>query len=195
MRFPFVGAGMGFVALPSLVAAVSNAGGIGVLGNAVEPAPSTPALIQVIKTMTTKPFGVDFIFDESAFGPLVTDAHIDVWVGTRLVASTESYAHDEYKHRITVASGNSTVTTTMFGPEYPNRPYRVLRNRVTKQFAGHEDQIPSPETVGDFDEMGMAAGDSVTLIKDIKPAEQIVIDIMTEAQHLIKGDSGDKQQA
>src|SRR3712207_3922624 len=31
LDFPFVGAGMGFVALPALVAAVSNAGGLGVL--------------------------------------------------------------------------------------------------------------------------------------------------------------------
>lgn len=332
VRFPFVGAGMGFVAVPSLVAAVSNAGGIGVLGNGIEPPPSTQALIQLVKSLTTKPFGVDFIFDDSAFGPLVTDAHIDVciaeavhvvvfhmnvppkalvdrlrsagtkvwmqagsvqqafdaanigmdaiiaqgseagghnksttkltkilpdiveavhprmvlaaggivdgegvvdalssgaegvWVGTRLVASIEAYAHTEYKRRITVASGNPSVTTTMFGPEYPNRPYRVLRNSITKQFAGREDKIPNPppppavigstvlfpftfkqpydmpkfsaivptpDTVGDFEEMGLPAGDGAKRIKDIKPAAQIVIDMMTEAQQLIKGHSRD----
>src|SRR6188472_3769141 len=51
VRHPFVGAGMGFVALPSLVAAVSNAGGIGVLGNGIEPPPGTQALIQSIKAV------------------------------------------------------------------------------------------------------------------------------------------------
>ena len=39
LRYPFVGAGMGFVALPALVAAVSEAGGLGVLGVAPEPPP------------------------------------------------------------------------------------------------------------------------------------------------------------
>src|SRR5690606_17946993 len=39
LRHPFVGAGMGFLALPELVAAVSNAGGLGVLGVAPEPPP------------------------------------------------------------------------------------------------------------------------------------------------------------
>src|SRR6478609_5858885 len=39
LRHPFVGAGMGFVALPELVAAVSEAGGLGVLGVAPEPPP------------------------------------------------------------------------------------------------------------------------------------------------------------
>ena len=328
VRYPFVGAGMGFVALPALVAAVSNAGGIGVLGNGIEPAPSTQALIQSIKASTAQLFGVDFIFDDSAFGPLVTDAHIDVciaervrlvvfhmnvpprawverlhsagakvwmqagsvrqaidaaalgidaviaqgsqagghnksstrthkllaqtveavhpvmvlasggiadgeavvdalahgaqgvWVGTRLVASDEAYAHPEYKRRIVSAAGHATATTTMFGPEYPGRPYRVLRNRVVNQFAGREASIPvpapppavigstllfpltikqsysmpkfsaivpTPDTTGDFEEMGLPAGaDSVKLIKGIQPAAQIVAEMMAEAQALIR---------
>jgi enoyl-[acyl-carrier protein] reductase II len=329
VQFPFVGAGMGFVALPSLVAAVSNAGGIGVLGNAIEPPASTQALIRLIKSMTSKPFGVDFIHDVSAFGPLVTDAHLDVcvaegvelvvfhmsvpprewvdklhaagarvwmqaasvrqamdaansgvdaiiaqgaeagghnrsitrtlkllpqvieavspimvlaaggiadgqavfralsrgaegvWVGTRLVASTEAYAHAEYKQRLIAAKGNSTVTTTIFGPEYPNRPYRVLRNRVVDEFAGREGRIPipppppatigetvlfpltikqpydmpkfsaivpTPDTVGDLEEMGLPAGDGVRVIREVLPAAEIVALMMTEARALIENE-------
>lgn len=332
VRFPFVGAGMGFVSLPPLVAAVSNAGGIGVLGNALEPPAGTQVLIQAIRAATPNLFGVDFILDTSAFGPTVTDAHIDVcvaesvelvvfhmnvppqdwvdrlhnagarvwmqagsvsqaveaagigvdaiiaqgvqagghnksttptleqltriidavqplmvlasggiadgasvvralahgadgvWVGTRLVASTEAYAHPEYKRRIVNATGASTVITTMFGPEYPDRPYRVLRNRVVNEWAGREDQIPdpppppatigstvlfplsfpqpytmpkfsaivpTPDTTGDFEEMGLPAGaDSVKLIKRIQPAGEIVLDMMAEAELLIKEGRG-----
>jgi len=328
VRHPFVGAGMGFVAMPSLVAAVSNAGGIGVLGNGIEPPPGTQALIQSIKAATAHPFGVDFIFDDSAFGPLVTDAHIDaciaervrlvvfhmnvpprawvdrlhaagarvwmqvasvrqaleaaaagmdaviaqgqqagghnksstrtltlvqqvvhavrplmvlasggiadghgvvealshgadgVWVGTRLVASTEAHAHPEYKRRIVEARGRATVTTTLFGPEYPNRPYRVLRNRVVDEWAGREGQVPNPppppavigstvlfpltlkqnygmpkfsaivptpETTGDFEEMGLPAGsESVRFIKRVQPAGEIVREMMEEARELIR---------
>ena len=328
VRFPFVGAGMGFVSMPPLVAAVSNAGGIGVLGNAIEPAAGTQALIQAIRAATPNLFGVDFIVDTSAFGPTVTDAHIDVcvaervglvvfhmnvpsqvwvdrlhaagarvwmqagsvsqaveaaglgvdaiiaqgvqagghnksttptleqlsriidavhplmvlasggiadgasvvralahgadgvWVGTRLVASTEAYAHEEYKRRILEATGSSSVITTMFGPEYPDRPYRVLRNRVVNEWAGCEDQIPNPppppatigntvlfpftfpqpytmpkfsaivptpDTAGDFEEMGLpAGGDSAKLIKRIQPAGEIVREMMAEAELLIQ---------
>jgi NAD(P)H-dependent flavin oxidoreductase YrpB (nitropropane dioxygenase family) len=326
IRVPFVGAGMGFIALPALVAAVSNAGGLGVLGNAIEPPPSTQLLIQQIKALTSKPFGVDFIFDDSAFGPLTTDAHIDVciaegvklvvfhmnvppkamidrlhasgarvwmqasslkqaieaaevgvdaiiaqgseagghnkgttslqtllpqivaavapvmvlaaggiadgagvfdaltngaegvWVGTRLVASTEAYANAEYKRRIVAAGEGSTIATTMFGPEYPNRPYRVLRNRVVNEFAGRESQIPvpppppatigktllfpltfkqpyempkfsaivpTPDTVGDFEEMGLPAGAGVRLIKHIQPAGEIIASMMGDAKKLL----------
>lgn len=327
IRYPFVGAGMGFVSMPSLVAAVSNAGGIGVLGAALEPPPGLQQLIQMIKGMTSQLFGVNFIHDTTAFGPAVTDAHIDVclaeevplvvfhfnvppqvwvdrlqaggarvwmqaasveqalqaadlgidaiiaqgkqagghvksttrtiellhqitravdplivlaaggiadgagvvraldngaegvWVGTRLVASTEAYAHAEYKRRLTQASGHATAITTAFGPEYPNVPYRLLRNRVVSAVAGHEDEIPNPppppatigstvlfpftlrvpytmpkfsaviptpDTVGDFEEMGMPAGEeSVKLIKTIKPAAQIVAEMMAEARRLL----------
>lgn len=327
VRLPFVGAGMGFIATPPLVAAVSNAGGIGVLGNAIEPPPSTQALIQQIKLSTSKLFGIDFIVDDSAFGPLTTDAHINVciaeqvklvvfhmnvppkewvdrlhaagarvwmqagsvkqavdaaalgmdaviaqgreagghnksttpallllpqiikavhpvlviaaggiadgeavfralssgaegvWVGTRLVASTEAYAHAQYKTRLVAAKEDATVTTTMFGPEYPNRPYRVLRNRVVDEFAGREDTIPkpppppaiigktllfprtfrqpyempkfsaivpTPDSVGDFEEMGLPAGDGVKFIKSIQPAAQIVATMMNDARVLLE---------
>ena len=82
--YPFVSAGMGFVSYPPLVTAVSNAGGIGVLGNAVEPPPSTQSLIRMIAEGTHNLFGVDLLHDTTAFGPATTDAHIDVCVSERV---------------------------------------------------------------------------------------------------------------
>src|SRR4249919_2799574 len=67
VRYPFVSAGMGFVSYPPLVTAVSNAGGIGVLGNAVEPPPSTQMLIRMIAERTAGRFGVDLLHDMTAF--------------------------------------------------------------------------------------------------------------------------------
>ena len=329
LTYPFVGAGMGFVAMPELVAAVTNAGGLGVLGNAIEPPPSTQILIQQIKALTTGPFGVDYFLANSAFGPATVDGHIDVaiaervdpvvfhfdipprawvdrlhaaslrvwaqvpsvddaraavgvgvdaliaqgteagghnksttplkqllrdisraanvivlaaggiatgadvvealahgaegvWVGTRLVASEEGYAHPEYKRRIVAArKKDDTVITTMFGPELPDKPYRVLRNRVVNQWAGREDQIPdpppppatigttillpftsfrfpytmpkfsavvpTPDTTGDFEEMGLPAGEGVGSIRSVKPAGQIIFEMMAEARSNLEG--------
>jgi nitronate monooxygenase len=324
VRFPFVSAGMGFVSYPPLVTAVSNAGGIGVLGNAIEPPPSTQQLIRMIAAGTKNLFGIDFLHDTTAFGPATTDAHIDicvaervrlvifhfnvpprawvdrlhaagcrvwmqaasveqaidaamigidaivaqgrqagghnksvvrtipllrqiipavkpvmvlasggiatgadvaealvngadgVWVGTRMVASVEAYAHADYKRRLTQAEGHATAVTTAFGPEYPNVPYRVLRTDLVKKVEGREDQIPppqpgdpsigetvlfpftlrvpylmpafsatvpTPDTRGHFDAMGFPAGeDSVHKIKSVKPAAQIVAEMMAEAR-------------
>jgi enoyl-[acyl-carrier protein] reductase II len=257
LSFPFVGAGMGFVALPELVAAVSNAGGLGVLGVAPEPPPAVGIRIGQIRALTDKPFGIDFFLTVASppIGPVTVDAHIDavlaakgdgapiqvvvfhfdtpkpewvralqsagikvwaqvpsvedaraavevgvdaliaqgkeagghsksttplkqllrdlisavdpnilvlaaggiatgadlvealahgaegVWVGTRLVASTEAYAHPEWKQRLVDARKQDTVKTLLFGPELPCKPYRVLRTQVVDQFLPVEKEI------------------------------------------------------
>lgn len=251
LTHPFVGAGMGFVALPELVAAVSEAGGLGVLGVAPEPPPVFAERLAQIRALTLRPFGVDFFLATSpTLGPITVDAHIEiavaakvdlavfhfgipsaawvaslkaagipfwvqvpspeqalaaiaagadglvvqgqeagghnrsttplhhllrdvrdevgegvlmlaaggiatgadvvtalahgadgVWVGTRLVASREAYAHPEWKRRLTQARRKDTVTTTLFGPEVPCLPYRVLRNPAVDASIGRQDEI------------------------------------------------------
>jgi NAD(P)H-dependent flavin oxidoreductase YrpB (nitropropane dioxygenase family) len=330
LRHPFVGAGMGFVALPELVAAVSQAGGLGVLGVAPEPPPVFAERIAQIRALTHRPFGVDFFLATSpTLGPITVDGHIEiaaaakvglavfhfgipspawvaslksagipvwvqvpsveqaraalaagadglvvqgreagghnrsttplhhllrdvrdevgdhvlmlaaggiatgadvvaalahgadgVWVGTRLVASAEAYAHPEWKRRLTQARRQDTVITTLFGPEVPCQPYRVLRNPAVDAAIDRQDEIcgqpptgapigstvlfpgtsfatpgvpmptfsalpPTPDTTGNFDAMGMPAGESVQHIHDIKPVARIVADMMDEARSIL----------
>jgi enoyl-[acyl-carrier protein] reductase II len=45
--------------------------------------------------------------------------------------------------------------------------------------------VPTPDTTGDFEEMGLPAGDSVKLIKDIRPAAQIIAQMMGDAKKLL----------
>ena len=61
ITYPIVGAGMGFYSRPPLVAAISNAGGLGVLGAAAEPPPRLLSLIHETRTRTRRPFGVDLV--------------------------------------------------------------------------------------------------------------------------------------
>ena len=58
---PIIGAGMGIVAMPPLVAAISNAGGMGTLGAGLLPPEAVSGSIAQIRSMTDKPFGVNFI--------------------------------------------------------------------------------------------------------------------------------------
>ena len=330
LQHPFVGAGMGFVALPELVAAVSEAGGLGVLGVAPEPPPVFAERLAQIRALTSRPFGVDFFLATSpTLGPTTVDGHIEiaaaagvdlvvfhfgipfaawvaslksagcqiwiqvpsveqaraardagadglvvqgkeagghnrsttplhhllrdvrddlgdgvlmlaaggiatgadvvaalahgadgVWVGTRLVASAEAYAHPEWKRRIVQAKSKESVITTLFGPELPCQPYRVLRNPAIDAAIDRQDEIcglpptgapigltvlfpgtsfetpgvpmptfsalpPTPDTTGDFDAMGLPAGEGVHPIRDVKPAAQIVADMMAEARSIL----------
>ena len=56
IRYPIMNAGMGRVALPKLVAAVSNAGGLGVLGCGSGAPEKTREYIRQIRALTDKPF-------------------------------------------------------------------------------------------------------------------------------------------
>ncbi|KAJ7095904.1 hypothetical protein B0H15DRAFT_77973 [Mycena belliarum] len=60
IRMPIVQGGMQWVGVPKLVAAVSNAGGLGVLTALTQPSPAAlRTAIQETRKMTTKPFGVN----------------------------------------------------------------------------------------------------------------------------------------
>jgi NAD(P)H-dependent flavin oxidoreductase YrpB (nitropropane dioxygenase family) len=63
IRYPIIQTGMGWVAKPELVAAVSNAGAIGFLAAATIPPHEVEAEIEAIKRLTDKPFGVNFLMD------------------------------------------------------------------------------------------------------------------------------------
>ena len=61
IEYPIFSVGMGSAAGPELAAAVSNAGGCGVLGGGGVPAPYLRQEIQRLRTLTNKPFGVNLI--------------------------------------------------------------------------------------------------------------------------------------
>lgn len=59
IRHPIMLAGMAFISLPKLVAAVSNAGGIGMLNSVAYTPDQTKDVIKQVKSLTDKPFGVN----------------------------------------------------------------------------------------------------------------------------------------
>lgn len=59
VRYPILLAGMGRISSPELAAAVSNAGGLGILGGAPLPAEILNDWIEQVRRLTSAPFGVD----------------------------------------------------------------------------------------------------------------------------------------
>jgi NAD(P)H-dependent flavin oxidoreductase YrpB (nitropropane dioxygenase family) len=78
LRVPLVSAGMAFVGLSDLAAAVSNAGALGVYGVGGDPPPVFSARLAAIREQTSGPYGVDFLLATSAMGPFTTQDHIDL---------------------------------------------------------------------------------------------------------------------
>jgi nitronate monooxygenase len=71
IAYPIFSVGMGPVAGPELAAAVSNAGGCGVLGGVFKPAPYLQQEMRRLRTLTDNPFGVNLIL------PLLQEGQIE----------------------------------------------------------------------------------------------------------------------
>lgn len=303
---PILDAGMAMVAGPELAAAVSNAGGLGMLGGAMAPPDGLRGMIAATRALTPRPFGVDLI------GDFMTPDHIDVlieervaltvffwtipeaaeiarltgagleawaqvgsvaeardavrkgvtglvvqgsesgghtrseastitlfpriralfpdlplacaggiadgatmaaalalgadavWCGSRFLASVEANAHADYQRKVTEAGVGDTEVTTLYGPEWPGQPMRVIRTSFFEQarenVAGHTrlvakrglvagsvnlggSRVPMPrysailpmrDFEGDIDQCCLTAGQSAGNIASILPAAQIL---------------------
>lgn len=140
-----------------------------------------------------------------------------VSMGTRFVASEEARATREYKERIVKSRAEDTVYTLLFDVGWPNAMHRVLRNAAydewvaagqpvtgkrpgegsvvgTLSLAGTTMEVPKYGVfpplsgfIGDMEQTALYAGESCCLIHDIKPAGQIVGDLMHEAEEILRG--------
>ena len=123
--------------------------------------------------------------------------------------------HPEHKRRIVSASGEQTVRSSIFGPEWPHfNPMRVIRNRVVEEWNDrlnevptHRDDLPeigrtrflgqdmvmrkfnviltTEDTEGDWEEMPWLAGQGSGLIHDIPSATDAVERMMAEAGDIL----------
>lgn len=138
-----------------------------------------------------------------------------VAMGTRFLATPEANAHALYKEKLVAASEEDTVCTILFGYGWPNAPHRALRTGFVETWLPHESETqslaanepPIGETViagqvmkvsrfaaippnvvakGDVESMELLAGQSVGLVNDVRPAEEIVRVMMAGAMRIIE---------
>ncbi|MCS7233232.1 MAG: enoyl-[acyl-carrier-protein] reductase FabK [Synergistetes bacterium] len=119
-----------------------------------------------------------------------------IQMGTRFVCATESPAHIKYKEKIVNAGDRDTVVTARI----TGHPVRCLRNKLTREFEKLE-EIRAP--IEEFEKLGtgklraavidgdvewgsVMAGQIAGLIKDIKPAREIIEEIMKEAYQVLE---------
>jgi NAD(P)H-dependent flavin oxidoreductase YrpB (nitropropane dioxygenase family) len=140
-----------------------------------------------------------------------------VSMGTRFVCSEEMQVIRAYKERIVRSTAEDTVHTLLFDVGWPEAAHRVLRNAAfneweaagrpqtgarpgegrivgTRPMAHTQVDVPKyavfpPMTgfAGDMEQIALYAGESCSLIHDIKPAGQIVRDLVHEAEAVLKG--------
>ena len=131
------------------------------------------------------------------------------------LCSTEASATQAYKERVVRSTAEDTVYTMLFDLGWPDAPHRVLRNQAfeeweavgrpasgqrpgegtivgTVSLAGTTMEVPKygammPITSfsGDMESVALLAGESCSLVHDIKPAAQIAQELVREAEEVI----------
>ena len=140
-----------------------------------------------------------------------------VSMGTRFVCSEETLVTRAYKERITKSKAEDTVYTFLFDVGWPDAAHRVLRNTEVNEWEAAGRPVtgkrpgegtlngtmqmadtmvemprygifpPMPGFTGDMERTALYAGESCSLINDIKPAAEIVKDVIKEAEELLRG--------
>ena len=121
-----------------------------------------------------------------------------VWMGSRFIATNEATAHENYKNRIVAIDEEGTTITRC----HSGKPCRLIRNQFTDSWIGREAEIqPFPLQMakvgfrlaeaaryqGKIEDGGLACGQSAGLIRSVKPAAQVVRDVMDEARAALEG--------
>ena len=118
-----------------------------------------------------------------------------VQVGTRFVCSIEAKVHDNYKDEIIKAKDRDAIVTG----RSTGHPVRVLRNKLTRQYAELEKSGAGPEELeslgagklrlavvdGDVDYGSVMCGQIAGLVNDIKSCKEIIEDMFNGTEYLI----------
>src|ERR671932_309807 len=92
IRYPIIQAGMSGFTTPELVAAVSNAGGLGILGAARMSSEQTRDAIGKIKKLTSNPFGVNLLLAPPEKG------------GNQNINQVQQFFNDKFRRELNIPS-------------------------------------------------------------------------------------------
>ena len=127
-----------------------------------------------------------------------------VLIGSRFWASSDAQVSPSFQARAVAASGDATIRTRVVDIArklaWP-APFtaRVMKNRFTEDWHGRESDLAKPDIVeremqryvsamqsGDADNTGVWFGEAAGLIKDIRPAGDLLHEIVRDAERLLR---------
>jgi enoyl-[acyl-carrier protein] reductase II len=157
---------------------------------------TTMALLpQVVDAVDVPVIAAGGIADGRVAAAFALGAHA-VQMGTRFVLSEECIAHENYKNAVLKAKDRSTVMTGLT----TGHPVRIIDNQLAHKYKNLEFSGGSKEELenlgagtlrkaaieGDVKEGSVMIGQIAGMLHDVKPCKEIITDIMTEAETVIK---------
>jgi nitronate monooxygenase len=158
--------------------------------------PLLPLLTAVLGAVDVPVLAAGGIADRESLAAVVDAGAAGARIGTRFLATDESGAHPLYKQAVVDAGPGSTEISGTFAvcPLCATSPrHRVLRSSIAAlealpdeivgegSFGGNTFPLPrghglppGPSTTGHIEAMAMYAGESVALIHDVLPVDEVI---------------------
>lgn len=155
-----------------------------------------PLVPQVVDAVKIPVIAAGGIADGRGLAAALALGAVGVQMGTRFICAEECTVHPVYKQRIIEAGDRSTmVSGAALG-----HPVRSLRNPLSRKFVELEQKGASEAEIiafgtgalrraareGDWEGGTFMAGQSAGLVNNIKPARQIIEDIIAEAEQVLR---------
>ncbi|MDG6093512.1 nitronate monooxygenase [Acetobacter sp. AN02] len=132
-------------------------------------------------------------------------------LGTRFAAAAESIAHENFKKAFVRAAARDAVTSPQLDPRFPVIPVRALENEGSHRFVAHQAEVIrrfhagelTKEAAqldiehfwagalrravidGDVENGSVMAGQSVGMVRAVEPVQQIIDDLLEQAEQAI----------
>jgi enoyl-[acyl-carrier protein] reductase II len=159
-----------------------------------------PLVAQAVEAVNIPVIAAGGLYDGRGLAAALALGAQGVWMGTRFIAASESHAAQMYRDAITSATDEDTIRTRC----YSGKPMRVKKNAYVDDWERRPQDIqafPMQAMVShqagvmggiggqleglDADKSCFAMGQSAGGVRNVKPAADIVADIMTEAHAAI----------
>lgn len=167
ITYPIVQAGMGDVAGPELVAAVSNAGGFGILTATMMPPEVVRERIQKVKELTDKPFGVNLLLQKDLFPPA------DFTISDTTVKAVHSILND-FRRQLDIPESNAKPPKL---PPLIQAAFQIILEESIPVFSVGLGN-PSKEMVAQCHDRGIKVMAMVTTLEDALAVQANGVDII-----------------
>jgi NAD(P)H-dependent flavin oxidoreductase YrpB (nitropropane dioxygenase family) len=151
---------------------------------------------QVVDAVRVPVLAAGGIVDGRGIAAALTLGAQGAWLGTRFLATVESAAHDHHKKAILAAEEDATIVSR----SYTGKPSRILRNRFTERWRGHESEIlPMPwqrrwveplvepaRAAGRVDLANFPTGQAAGAITDVPTAGEVLARLVREAEEALR---------
>nr|WP_245779660.1 enoyl-[acyl-carrier-protein] reductase FabK [Desulfoscipio geothermicus] len=158
---------------------------------------TTMALVpQVVEAVEVPVIAAGGICDGRGMAAALMLGAEGVQIGTRFISAEECTVHPQVKEMIIKAKDRDTIVTG----RPTGHPVRVLKNKLARQFMELEDSCAPAEEFerlgvgrlklamvdGDIAMGSVMAGQVSAMVRRVQPAREIINDVVTEAEKIIK---------